>query len=194
MIRTIPSLLMLSLFLAGCSGPGGGLTSAEEAEFLERSEEIAGALQGALEPRLKQAMLAGGPVAAIEVCQQVAPSLTGATSDRFVGATVSRTALRLRNPDNAPDARSRAILERWANRRRSGKLLPEAAIEAGDATVIVHRPILTGPVCLNCHGDPGQMSAELENTLARLYPQDAATGFREGDLRGAFRIEFTRSP
>jgi hypothetical protein len=46
--------------------------------------------------------------------------------------------------------------------------------------------IPTQKICLGCHGksiDP-QVKAKLE----ALYPEDRATGFSEGDLRGAFVI------
>jgi hypothetical protein len=39
-------------------------------------------------------------------------------------------------------------------------------------------------VCLMCHGKniPDNLSAELK----QLYPNDQATGFKKGDIRGAF--------
>ena len=37
-----------------------------------------------------------------------------------------------------------------------------------------------------CHG--GTLDPEVTAKLKELYPQDAATGFKVGDLRGAFTI------
>jgi hypothetical protein len=42
--------------------------------------------------------------------------------------------------------------------------------------------------CLRCHGDPAGMKPELKGTIAKLYPDDAAVGFKAGDLRGAFSV------
>jgi len=39
--------------------------------------------------------------------------------------------------------------------------------------------------CLLCHGAP---EPALKAEIDRLYPQDQATGFRPGELRGAFTV------
>ena len=49
-------------------------------------------------------------------------------------------------------------------------------------------PILTQPLCLTCHGDV-QDPALLERIKAD-YPEDRATGFEAGELRGVFWIEY----
>jgi hypothetical protein len=41
-------------------------------------------------------------------------------------------------------------------------------------------------VCLGCHGDA--IGPAIKSKLSELYPQDLATGYREGDLRGAFVV------
>ena len=48
------------------------------------------------------------------------------------------------------------------------------------------KAIPTDDVCLMCHGRqlPEDLSAELE----KLYPNDKATGFSKGDIRGAFTV------
>jgi hypothetical protein len=38
------------------------------------------------------------------------------------------------------------------------------------------------------HGDPDTFAPEVSQALQKLYPDDAATGFEIGDLRGAFRV------
>ena len=48
------------------------------------------------------------------------------------------------------------------------------------------------PVCLSCHGPPGSLDPEVTTALKNLYPQDEATGYRMGDLRGAFVVEELR--
>ena len=49
------------------------------------------------------------------------------------------------------------------------------------------KPIVTGKVCLACHGS--DVSGELKAKIKKLYPNDLATGFEEGSLRGAFLVE-----
>ena len=48
------------------------------------------------------------------------------------------------------------------------------------------KAIPTGEVCVACHGS--ELSPEVTAALAELYPQDQATGFQPGDIRGAFTI------
>ena len=50
------------------------------------------------------------------------------------------------------------------------------------------RPLLVQRACLACHGDPATFSPEVRAVLARRYPQDRATGYAVGDLRGAVSV------
>jgi hypothetical protein len=51
--------------------------------------------------------------------------------------------------------------------------------------------VLNNALCLNCHGEAGKdISAESLTLIRQHYPQDEATGFKLGDLRGAWRIDF----
>jgi hypothetical protein len=43
-------------------------------------------------------------------------------------------------------------------------------------------------MCLGCHGK--NIAPEVQAKLDELYPEDQATGFSEGDLRGAFVISW----
>jgi hypothetical protein len=54
------------------------------------------------------------------------------------------------------------------------------------------RPILAGGVCLVCHG--ATISDEVEAALAEHYPHDRATGYAEGDVRGAFQPSSRPAP
>ena len=45
-------------------------------------------------------------------------------------------------------------------------------------------PIRIEALCLNCHGET--LTEPVQARLAELYPEDRATGFADGDLRGLF--------
>jgi hypothetical protein len=62
--------------------------------------------------------------------------------------------------------------------------LAEAASRDGvrDGRTGYVEPIYVKPVCLACHG--GNVDPGVKAKLAELYPEDQATGFREGDFRG----------
>jgi len=51
------------------------------------------------------------------------------------------------------------------------------------------RPIfIAAPVCLQCHGEPAKLAPGVAEALKELYPDDQATGYSLGDLRGAISI------
>ena len=163
----------------------------EKSRYLEKSEALAGQLQKALGSRLMAAMKEGGPVNGIGVCQRIAQDITRMTGDEAANISISRTALRVRNPVNHADPGSRAVLAHWQEQLKAGEALGPRLTEK-EGSVIVHRPIMTAAICLQCHGPTEKIDKETLAILRELYPEDQATGFAEGDLRGAFRITFAR--
>lgn len=149
---------------------------------IARARALLAPLKVSLRDTLQGAM-ARGPEAAIDACAHAAPGLAAAAAKD--GAVLGRSALRLRNPTNAPRP--------WL-----APLLPGLAAERPleGASRAVHLPggrigyaetIVVQPLCLTCHGE-----AVPEPVLARLrerYPKDQATGFRAGDFRGVFWVE-----
>jgi hypothetical protein len=142
----------------------------------------------ALQTELKAAMQAGGPVAAIGVCNQKAIPITEQVSTEQ-GIKLTRVSLKNRNPDNAPNEWQTSVLESFEVRKTAGS---DVGSIAWSETVTVDgkqefrfmKAIPTAAVCLACHGT--NLAPEVSRTLAELYPQDRATGFSEGDIRGAF--------
>ena len=78
----------------------------------------------------------------------------------------------------------------------SGKAIKEMVhsekiTDRDQTTLRFMRAIPVQPVCLSCHGDKQVMSKELKNALQQHYPNDAATGFNAGEIRGAFSVTQT---
>ena len=125
----------------------------------------------------------------VEACHLDAQPLTQATSDAL-GITVSRTALRLRNSANAPTGWQREQLQRFQSEIASDApaseifAIQQEVADTGESAWVYMSPIVTGGVCLNCHGD--NLQPDLQTALATRYPDDQATGFALGELRGAF--------
>lgn len=165
----------------------------EQERILKTGMEASDALIKSLGGQLKAAMQASGPVGAIQVCQQVALPLTTATGESMEGVTMRRTSVRVRNPENRPDARDLRILEIFAAKAGNAEGPPEPVIEWSEGTAHFYRPLMMQEVCLNCHGDPASFPADLQQTLAALYPEDEATGFAAGELRGVIRVDVARS-
>lgn len=193
------TFLLVPIVLAGCQGdPPGDAGSGsppspdEELEIRATGEAASEALVTTLGSQLKGALQSGGPVAAISFCKEVAIPMTEATSGRFAGVTIRRTTLQPRNPANAPDATDREILEQWIAEMGEKEEAPEPRVIWEDGTARYYRPLLIAEVCLNCHGDASGFPPELASILAESYPEDEATGYALGDLRGAIRVDITR--
>ncbi|GIK19692.1 MAG: hypothetical protein AMXMBFR77_20260 [Phycisphaerales bacterium] len=152
-----------------------------------RAEKAADSLARALIAELQQAMGDGGAARALDVCRDAAESIRAEVSANE-GVDVRRTALRVRNPANAPDEWERATLESWA----SGAAAPgpvSRVVQTGGATELRWmRPIVLIDLCVHCHGTTERLAAGVPEALARFYPYDQATGFEVGDLRGAFSV------
>lgn len=158
----------------------------------ERSRALAEQLMSELQAELGKAMQQGGPVAAVAVCKSRAPEIAARLSASS-GADVGRTALRVRNPANSPDDLERAVMQGFAAELSSASQAatapPEAIFESRSARGIERRylrAIVMQPACLACHG--ATLAPEIVATIAREYPQDTATGFETGQLRGAVTV------
>lgn len=174
------------LALAACQPVSEEEIQRRTAESRAISMEFMQTLKG----ELQAAMQSGGPVNAIEVCNKRAPEIAADFSAQK-GWTVARTSLKYRNPDNAPDAWERAVLEEFEERKAGGedpKQIYHADIVKDDGVTKFRfmKAIPAGPVCLACHGET--IDATVEARIKELYPEDRARGYSAGDIRGAFTI------
>jgi hypothetical protein len=105
------------------------------------------------------------------------------------GMLLSRVSLKNRNPSNLPNEWQTLVLEDFEQRKAAGQDVGSlvwsetVSIDGGEEFRFM-KAIPTGAVCLNCHGT--DLSPEVSRVLTELYPMDRATGYREGDIRGAF--------
>lgn len=135
---------------------------------------------------LKQALVAGmekGPPHAISVCKTEAPAIAAALS--VDGVKMGRTSHRLRNPANAAPDWVKPILASYLD--EPGKIAPRVAALPGHRAGYVE-PIVLQPLCVACHGET--LASAVAAQIERDYPDDQATGFAVGDLRGVFWVEY----
>jgi len=165
-------------------------------ELLSRSRSAVASLQRSLLAALGEALSKGGPAAAVEVCREKAPLLAEEAS-RENGVSIRRTALRVRNPRNAPDGWEKALLEDFEERIRKGEDPStlerwEVRSEEGRSVFRYLKGIPMGEPCLRCHGP--SLEESLGRRIKALYPEDQAVGFQKGDLRGAFSVRIFLGP
>jgi len=145
---------------------------------------------GSLKGELKKAIQEGGPVNALSVCHTRAIPITNEVASRH-GVRLSRVSLKNRNPNNAPNEWQRPILEEFDARAANGddpKALAFATIVdvGGKKQFRFMKAMPVGKVCLNCHG--AELKPEVAAKLKELYPEDKATGYSLGQIRGAVVI------
>jgi hypothetical protein len=167
-------------------------TTAQADVMKEKSRAVAVGFLDKLRGQLMDALQAGGPTGAIEACKQIAP-VAAQQAGEAAGATVMRTSLKIRSPKNVPDAWERATLEQFAARKAAGE--PLATMEASTwvdspqgRSYRYMKAIPTAEMCTQCHGQT--IAPAVQAKLHELYPQDRATGFAVGDLRGAVSVNW----
>ena len=134
---------------------------------------------------VQQAKQDGGPVAAVEACQSLAPQIADEHSNP--NWKIGRTSLKTRNSDNAPDAWERRVLEQFAERAAKGEdasTISYAETVDGQFRLMKAIPLQEG--CLGCHGSA--IKPEIASALSQRYPNDQAIGYAIGDIRGAFTL------
>ncbi|MDP6944642.1 MAG: DUF3365 domain-containing protein [Myxococcota bacterium] len=169
--------------MTGLEGPVLELLTVNgEVSFVKAAAKQVGLFKAALGAELKAALKAGGPAHAIGVCAEKAPVIAQKMSDDTL--TIRRVGTRVRNTKtNTPTAAMTAVM--------SG-LTPDNPVHVGAVDgkqTAVHALFIQEPVCLSCHGAPGSLGAEVKAALAARYPDDGATGYQMGDLRGAIVVE-----
>lgn len=168
------------LFLMGAS-----LSTATP--YQDEAKQTIEAFANDLKTTLVTTMKSQGPVAAINVCNVSAPAIAQQHSN---GAyVISRTALKVRNPQNQASSWQKEILKEFEQRLAEGEKIDNLdKVEERDDGWYYIKAIGTGKPCLTCHGS--ELNPAVKTKLTELYPNDQAKGFKQGDLRGAFIVKY----
>jgi len=135
---------------------------------------------------MKKNMKAGGPMQALDFCSKEAYNLTEKVNKELPkGVSVKRISLKERNPANQPQKDEAAVLEALAQLKNANIVLPKMLVQKVDThTYKVYKPlVINKKVCLKCHGDI--QNKKLKAEIEKRYPEDKATHYKMGDLRGA---------
>ena len=188
-ILTYP-LLSVGLLAAASAAAAGDPDAPDVTALTGQAKTAVAAFAAELKSELMAAIGAGGPVQAIDVCHARAPAIARRISEEQ-GLELSRVSQRNRNAENAPGAWQAAVLDDFQARLEAGEdpgslTWQEFAEMQGGREFRFMKAIPTQPLCLTCHGTA--IAPPVTEKLAELYPGDKATGFEEGDLRGAFVV------
>lgn len=184
-MRALPPVAIAALLgLPGCRQEAQQDAAAPDPT--PQCREVVKAFATQLQSELKSALAAGGPVEAISVCKDKAPAIASRLSEED-GWEIGRTSLKIRNPQNAPDAWERRQLEAFDQKAAEGA--DPATLEVSTMARDSFRYMKAIPVqgtCLLCHGET--IAPPVAAALDSAYPGDKARGYQVGQLRGAFTI------
>jgi len=156
------------------------------AELEQEARAIVKRFGGTLKPSLLNAVQTGGAASAIAVCEEQAPAIAKQLSQE-TGWRVRRVSLKARNASAEPDSFERGILQDFDARQTSGEpaqTLTHSGLTDDSYHFLQAQPV--EPLCLVCHGP--SLAPDVEAALARHYPDDRATGYTLGQVRGAFSL------
>lgn len=165
---------------------------APPADPAAQARDAVAGLSAKLKALLGDELAKGGFEGAVHACSTSAQKVTREFAAES-GVDIRRVTLKYRNPANAPDAWERAQLEQMQAALNSGKHLPEEILtivdENGAKTHRLLKPIVIQGMCLSCHGSAAQIPDPVKKQIARSYSKDLATGYKAGELRGAFSVK-----
>lgn len=170
-----------------------GTATADQAVDEDRavaSRAVVNTFKKVLVSELQKHIDTGGPAAAVKMCNKRAPAIAASLSEAH-NWSIGRTSLKIRNRANAPDDWERGVLERFETQSadaKKGKTLEyyEVVQQQGKPVFRYMQAIIMHSGCLACHGS--NLDPKVTQVLSELYPDDKATGFEVGDIRGAFTI------
>ncbi len=199
----IPAALLIPLLFAGFACESAPkeeaeqstteqLTEAERSEYIDKGKQITQATFAELSGQLSQAIEEGGVPNAIKYCNVVAYPLVDSLS-QVHDAVIRRTSLKVRNPKDAPTEAEKVMLQTYHERAGAGEEPKPHVKQLEEGRIAFYAPIKIQPLCLNCHGKVGKdVKQEHYDLIKQLYPEDEATGYELGELRGMWSITFTK--
>ncbi len=179
-------------FILAALAIGAAPVIAEEAPWIGEARKVASAMPPKLLAVLQEEIGKGGPESAIHVCRDKAPLMAKAASEQS-GWGIRRVSLKNRNVKAIPDAWERAALEDFDRRAAAGESLAaleksEIVTDGGTKVQRYMKALPTQELCLTCHGAAESQSPAVAKQLSQLYPDDKATGYRAGEIRGAITL------
>jgi hypothetical protein len=165
---------------------------ADDEAWVTDARAVASAVPPKLLEVLNAEIIKGGPASAVGVCNEKAPQMAKAASEKS-GWAIRRVSERNRNPKAVPDAWELAALKDFDQRAAAGEkpatLEKFELVDTNGAKEYRYMKALpVGQVCLGCHGTSDKITPDVAERLKTLYPADRAVGYSLGQIRGAITL------
>lgn len=186
MRRIFSSSVFILLLLVGCKEKTPTTISETEIASLSKlGDSIATEVQNTLLKNVSNAIEKGGTDYAVEYCNLKALPLTDSISQKHQ-VKIQRLSNKNRNPNNAIETAIDQKAWKHIQSQKSSTILQDH-----QGKVYYYKPIVAAmPTCIKCHGTTEDISENTQKIIAQQYPNDKATGYKTGDLRGMWKIEW----
>jgi len=190
---TVTLLIATAIFVASCSSQQQKAAELSQSidtfALLLKGDTISAQVQKVLLSNVMQAIKAGGPEYAVTFCNERAMPLTDSLA-KANNCMIQRVSDKYRNPANKLTEYDQEI---WKQLNSSTPANPVLVAENGK--MVFYKPIkIAMASCLTCHGTAGkEINEKTAKIISEKYPNDLATGYEEGDLRGLWKITFLKN-
>lgn len=190
--------LYLGIGLLGCGGPGDpsnktespkAIESPAEAAYrdhLEKGRMLSQRAAETLNARLNASLQQGGTEGAVAFCSLKGLPLLDSLEEAH-GVHFRRAAVRYRNPENRANAQEAEHIARYEAELAEGRALEPVVVETTGGKTLFFSPIVLAPNCTQCHGK--EIEPAVMAQIKARYPEDRATGFDPGQIRGLWSLE-----
>ncbi|MEE9439018.1 MAG: DUF3365 domain-containing protein [Saprospiraceae bacterium] len=185
------SIIVISTLLLGCKGDNQKKQKLENkpttprSVYMAKGKEIAKTTFETLLTELQKGLQNGGLPHGVKYCNTKAMPITDSLSKAY-NVSIKRVSDKYRNPNNKPTTKESEMIDNYKKNLAAGiKIAP--TVKNIDGKSVFYAPIKIQGMCLACHGDNNTTP---NATIKELYPNDLATGYKVGDLRGMWSITF----
>jgi len=144
----------------------------------------------AFKSRIEAVAAKGGLPAVVNYCHDNALKLTDSMGKAHQ-VVIKRTSHKLRNAANKPDIDGEAVINEYLKLQEEQKPMEPVVLKDSEGYVHFYAPIKIKEACLKCHGVKGkEIPEKIYKLIKEKYPNDQATNFKTGELRGIWDIKF----
>jgi hypothetical protein len=186
-MRKVPTtLIIVPIILLACQNPDRNTV---RTDFIALGDSLVQLTFDTLSSTLQKQIGVNGFDSAVGYCYLQAANLTAVHSDEV--KSVKRATLKPRNPGNRADKFEEVQIRYFQKMIDSNQTLKSKLVAENTGKVHFFKPIILQPLCLGCHGDPTkEINEKTLTAIQKNYPQDEATGYATGDLRGVWHLTF----
>lgn len=179
--------ITVGLLLVSCNH-SRKLTETEIANYLTLGDGIATQTQKVLLMNVSAKMKEGGAVHAVDFCSEKAVFLTDSLSNKH---HIQRVSNKNRNPNNAISSElDKKAWDEISTLMGDSSKEKHLILQEGNEVYYYKAIPLGMPTCLACHGNPqAEITPEALQIISQKYPNDKATNYKMGELRGLWKIK-----